>query len=229
MKSMENVGALLFAESEKVSCVIKSLLLKLGMLSMTIGVVFWVRWAPQLPVQSISSTTEKQVVASLATELEERESRTAGSSNRIALTEPSKTAVHSRLDLNRASAGELESLPGIGAVMAQRVIAFRESVGGFRTVEALREVKGIGAKEIRSSQVFRDGLDGEILVVTEQRETMKAIDEQLELIQRGAVEVIQQVELEAKLKRAAYGAVVLCASRRGSIRRRRIFILDIRS
>ncbi|HWG97610.1 MAG TPA: helix-hairpin-helix domain-containing protein [Nitrospira sp.] len=64
----------------------------------------------------------------------------------VALTEPSKTAVHSRLDLNRASAGELESLPGIGAVLAQRVIAFRESAGGFRTVEDLREVKGIGAK-----------------------------------------------------------------------------------
>ncbi|MGE3978121.1 MAG: ComEA family DNA-binding protein [Nitrospira sp.] len=135
---------------------IKSLLLKLGMLFMTIGVAIWVRWAPQPPVQDIPSGTEKPIVASQATELEARGSRTAGSFNRnvqganmkaVALTEPSKTAVHSRLDLNRASARELESLPGIGAVMAQRVIAFRESAGGFRTVEALREVKGIGAKK----------------------------------------------------------------------------------
>jgi competence protein ComEA len=51
------------------------------------------------------------------------------------------------LDLNRAKAGELEALPGIGAVLAQRVIAVRESLGGFRKIEDLREVKGIGAKK----------------------------------------------------------------------------------
>lgn len=134
---------------------IKSLLLKLGMLSMTIGVVIWVKWAPQAPVQHIPSATEKQVVASRTTELEERRSRSAGASSRdvqgpyiesVAQTKPSTTATHSRLDLNQAGARELESLPGIGAVMAQRVIAFRQSVGGFRTIEDLRQVKGIGAK-----------------------------------------------------------------------------------
>jgi len=51
------------------------------------------------------------------------------------------------LDLNRASAADLASLPGVGAVLAQRVIAFRQSVGGFQTIEELREVKGIGAKK----------------------------------------------------------------------------------
>ena len=134
---------------------IKSLLLKLGMLSITIGVVFWVRWAPQPPVQDVSSATEKHVVASQAIGLDERESRTTGSSSRnaqglnidtVTQTEPSKTPIHSRLDLNRASAGELESLPGIGTVLAQRVIAFRESVGRFQKIEDLREVKGIGTK-----------------------------------------------------------------------------------
>jgi len=135
--------------------VIKSLLLKLGMLCMTIGLVIWVRWVPQPPVQDIPSAAERQVVASLVTELEEREGRTKDLSSRnvqgpsmkaVAQREPSKAAIHSRLDLNHASTHELESLPGIGAVMAQRVVAFRTSVGGFRTVEDLREVKGIGAK-----------------------------------------------------------------------------------
>jgi competence protein ComEA len=51
------------------------------------------------------------------------------------------------LDLNRASAEDLESLPGIGAVLAQRVIAYRKSVGRFQAVEELREVKGIGVKK----------------------------------------------------------------------------------
>ena len=133
---------------------IKSLLLKLGMLSLTIGVAFWARWSPHPPVQGIPSGTEKQVVASQATELEERDRRSAGSSRNVegpnidtvAQMEPSTTPVRPRLDLNRASAGELESLPGIGAVLAQRVIAFRESVGRFQKIEDLREVKGIGAK-----------------------------------------------------------------------------------
>jgi competence protein ComEA len=140
---------------------IKSLLLKFGMLSLTIGVVFWARWALQPPVQEVPAI-EKQVVTSQTTELEERESRSAGSSSRnvqgpnmreIAQTSP-KTAIHSRLDLNRASAGELESLPGIGTVLAQRVIAFRESVGRFQKIEDLRGVKGIGAKKFERLKSF---------------------------------------------------------------------------
>jgi competence protein ComEA len=51
------------------------------------------------------------------------------------------------VDLNQATAKELESLPGIGAVLAERVIAYRNSVGRFRTVEDLREVAGIGSKK----------------------------------------------------------------------------------
>ena len=141
---------------------IKSLLLKLGMLSLTIGVVFWARWSPHPPVQGIPSGTEKQVVASQATELEERDRRSAGSSRNVegpnidtvAQMEPSTTPVRPRLDLNRASAGELESLPGIGAVLAQRVIAFRESVGRFQKIEDLREVKGIGAKKFDRLKSF---------------------------------------------------------------------------
>ena len=46
---------------------------------------------------------------------------------------------------SRATLDELESLPGIGAVLAQRVIDHRRSVGRFQAVESLREVKGIGA------------------------------------------------------------------------------------
>lgn len=135
---------------------IKSLLLKLGLLAVTIAVVCWIRWTPQPSVLDVPSATEKQLVASRTAESEKRENRSAGSSSRNvqnpnitagAETAPSKTAIRSRLDLNRASAGELESLPGIGAVLAQRVIVFRESVGRFQKIEDLRGVKGIGAKK----------------------------------------------------------------------------------
>lgn len=65
----------------------------------------------------------------------------------VAQTEPLKPGIRSRLDLNRASADELETLPGIGSVLAQRVIAFRKSAGRFQKIEDLRAVKGIGAKK----------------------------------------------------------------------------------
>lgn len=51
-----------------------------------------------------------------------------------------------RLDLNRASQEELASLPGIGPVLAERIVAHRRAVGGFPHVEAFRGVPGIGAR-----------------------------------------------------------------------------------
>ena len=48
------------------------------------------------------------------------------------------------LDLNAATAGELESLPGIGPVLAGRIVQWRIDNGPFPDVEVLGEVSGIG-------------------------------------------------------------------------------------
>ena len=53
-----------------------------------------------------------------------------------------------RLDLNRASRVELERLPGIGPVMAGRILTLRANVGRFRRLEELRSVQGIGSATI---------------------------------------------------------------------------------
>lgn len=53
-----------------------------------------------------------------------------------------------KLDLNRATAEELQGLPGIGPVLAQRVVDQRTTHGPFHTVDDLREVKGIGKKRM---------------------------------------------------------------------------------
>jgi competence protein ComEA len=48
--------------------------------------------------------------------------------------------------LNRATAAQLEQLPGIGPSKAQAILELRSKLGGFTAPEQLLEVKGIGPK-----------------------------------------------------------------------------------
>jgi competence ComEA-like helix-hairpin-helix protein len=47
------------------------------------------------------------------------------------------------IDINLATAAELESLPGIGPVLSKRIIAFREKMGGFSGIEQIGQVYGL--------------------------------------------------------------------------------------
>ena len=48
------------------------------------------------------------------------------------------------LDINTAAVDELDTLPGIGEVLAERIVAYREAHGPFPSVDALDHVDGIG-------------------------------------------------------------------------------------
>ena len=52
------------------------------------------------------------------------------------------------VNINTATVQELEALPGIGPVVAQRIVAYRDEHGAFRTVEELTKVKGIGESKL---------------------------------------------------------------------------------
>jgi len=50
------------------------------------------------------------------------------------------------VNLNRATVVQLDELPNVGPVLAERIIAYREANGGFRDVSELQQVSGIGEK-----------------------------------------------------------------------------------
>jgi competence protein ComEA len=52
------------------------------------------------------------------------------------------------LDLNQATAEQLDQLPGIGPALAERIIDWRDEHGPFTTVDQLNEVRGIGERTV---------------------------------------------------------------------------------
>ncbi len=120
---------------------IRSLTIKLIMLAGTLAFLVALNWSgpnrgadtghlaeqhPLLSTHAVASTSGKKVKHSLN-------------------NEPSIHAI----DINLSTAQELEALPGIGPILAQRIVAYRKSVGGFQSIQDLDQVKGIGTKKIQ--------------------------------------------------------------------------------
>ena len=124
---------------------------KLTMVSVALAVVCGIGWsvpAPQTsdPLQPV----ELQESGRKAPELTAPslfQSKPSAPQERPGEHDVSRTPAGIALDLNRASAQDFERLPGIGPVLAGRIIQYRASRGMFHDIEQLREVKGIGPKK----------------------------------------------------------------------------------
>lgn len=135
---------------------IRSLLIKLAMLAVTATLIFWIGWPVPEPREDAP-----RVIADNPVEPVDRRA-TPGTHAAVGAPLPGLPRVdapkvqagspvakpQSRLDLNRASAEDLQRLPGIGDILAKRVVEARTSKGSFTTIEELLEVKGIGEKKL---------------------------------------------------------------------------------
>jgi competence ComEA-like helix-hairpin-helix protein len=80
-------------------------------------------------------------------------SAVAGARTRAAAAPKSEAALRALreerpLDVNRATVGDFELLPGVGPALAQRIVAHRSEHGAFTSVDALSQVRGIGPKTL---------------------------------------------------------------------------------
>ena len=71
------------------------------------------------------------------------------------VTAASKPGAVKLININTASAEELTSLKGIGEKTAQAIVEYREKNGAFKTIEDIKNVKGIGDKKF---EVFKSSI-----------------------------------------------------------------------
>lgn len=133
--------------------ILRSLLIKLGMLAMTMGVVLWIGWQvpqtmqrPAVTHAAMASSDPTVVTTATAVEAPIQPARVSAAHT--------VSAKPQRVDLNRATVTDFDQLPGVGPVLAKRIADYRKSVGRFDAVEDLRAVKGIGKKKLEQLKPF---------------------------------------------------------------------------
>jgi len=129
----------------------RSLMMKMAMLAATAAVVVWVGWPPEEErAGHVSASAVQESPAS--TRFPDADAPTAAKRGMPETAETSAKAapgtVDGRLDINRATVEQFEQLPGIGLVLARRIVEQREARGPFRSIEDLRNVKGIGERRM---------------------------------------------------------------------------------
>lgn len=86
--------------------------------------------------------------------IEKKPELTAGSEDFKTALQPKPT--DTTININEATLEELDKIPGIGPVTAQKIIDYRDQYGSFNSIDDLKKVGGIGDKTLAK---FRDKVD----------------------------------------------------------------------
>jgi competence protein ComEA len=100
--------------------------------------------------QSINVNKENQAIAQLKQENQNLRNQLSGQSQQVAGAATSDVAVAGKININSADATELDKIPGIGPARAADIINYRETHGGFKSIEEMKNIKGIGDKTFES-------------------------------------------------------------------------------
>jgi competence protein ComEA len=121
------------------------------------AVVCWIGWFVPTSRQAepLSPAAGFPVERGSSVPLRSKQSETPGHlSAERPMAPSSDQAARVTLDVNQATVQELEQLPGIGPVLAGRIVEDRKTRGAFRNVDHLRRVKGIGKKTFERIRAF---------------------------------------------------------------------------
>lgn len=93
-----------------------------------------------LPAGPVYSESEKLFLKALNSP----EADSEPESKQVSKAPAAKLAPGEKIDINQAGIADLIKLPGIGGVLAKKILEFRQNIGYFRSIQDLLKVKGIG-------------------------------------------------------------------------------------
>jgi len=149
-----------------------SLLLKCAVLGVGVCFIYWAGWPqPSLPPASMPSIAQSGILSSHPHSIRSgsvdltHEAATVSSLRAKEIVQPLQAVAEKEIDetaedtafivdLNDGTSADFEHLPGIGAVLAGRIVAHRASHGDFKRVEDLVLVPGIGEKRFQQLRPF---------------------------------------------------------------------------
>jgi competence ComEA-like helix-hairpin-helix protein len=123
--------------------ILQGLAINVLMLAVTVGVLYWA--AERGPD---SESAQAVALLSQAGSAPPESGKPVSVGAASVSSSRSGRPVRFPLDLNSARMEDLAELPGIGEKLAERLVEYRRSHGGFRSVEDLRKVQGVGEKRM---------------------------------------------------------------------------------